>query len=499
MMRPMLILTRSLAAQAFLQGGGLLRMPQVAAATTLTARRAASMMRAAPAPNENTMHELEKMYARAATANVYRQGPYRAYADVAEDGLSGLSTGELKSLLAERGVDYRDCLEKQDLVSKLRQSSRDGKQRGSKSQVPQSLSDGEMRTVSTFQRVAPSVAYIQTVVSALDSPLALRPTDIAQGAGSGFVWDDKGHVVTNYHVIQSALGQAKQRGQGPPKKIKVTLQGSNDALDADVVGVEPEKDLAVLKILPKHGAALPPPIDVGASHDLSVGQGVLAIGNPFGLDHTLTTGVVSALGREVDGVGGRPIKGCIQTDAAINPGNSGGPLLDSRGRLIGVNTAIFSPQAAGRPGMAGNVGIGFAIPVDTVRRVVNQLIQFGRVTRPTLGVNVADDQQVRALSSSLRRQLDGVLVMDVVRGGPASQAGLQPTRRSASGELSLGDLITRVGGTPIKQVEDLLSAIEEKNPGEAVELSVWRGCDPAREERVVVPRLVLREALAAAQ
>jgi len=225
---------------------------------------------------------------------------------------------------------------------------------------------------------------------------------------------------------------------------------------------------------------------------------VLAIGNPFGLDHTLTTGVVSALGREVDGVGGRPIKGCIQTDAAINPGNSGGPLLDSRGRLIGVNTAIFAPQARGQPGMAGNIGIGFAIPVDTVRRVVTQIIRHGKVSRPTLGVNVFQDQQVRALSQSLRRQLDGALVVEVIPGGPGSTCGLQPTRRSASGELSLGDLIVGVGATRIQQVEDLLSAIEERDPGETVELRVWRGCDPNKEVKLQA-RLVLREQLALAQ
>jgi len=412
----MLLLTRSLATQAFLSGAR--------ATTSVAIRRASSMVRA-PTPSA-VLHDL---YTPAAAnlrwANGRGEAPYRHNADASlnDDGLSGLSTGELKSLLSERGVDYRDALEKSDLVAKLRQSSRDSKQRGTRGpQVPSSLSDSEMRVVDTFQRVAPSVAYIQTVVSALESPLALRPTDMAQGAGSGFVWDDRGHVVTNYHVIQAAYKQQPtQRGQ-PARRIKVTLQGSSDALDADVVGVEPEKDLAVLRIAPKPGAELPRPIAVGASHDLSVGQSVLAIGNPFGLDHTLTTGVVSALGREVDGVGGRPIKGCIQTDAAINPGNSGGPLLDSRGRLIGVNTAIFSPQAAGGRGLAGNVGIGFAIPVDTVRRVVNQLILHGRVTRPTLGVNVADDQQVRALSTSLRRPLDGVLVMDVVPRGPACAA-----------------------------------------------------------------------------
>ena len=205
------------------------------------------------------------------------------------------------------------------------------------------------------------------------------------------------------------------------------------------------------------------------------------------------TGVVSALGREVDGVGGRPIKGCIQTDAAINPGNSGGPLLDSRGQLIGVNTAIFSPQAAGG-GMAGNVGIGFAIPVDTVRRVVTQLIRHGRVVRPTLGVNVVEDQLTRQLGMQLGRSLDGVLILDVIARGPAQQAGLAGTRRLEGGELVFGDLITAVGSTKVQQVEDLLSAIEVKAPGEHVELTVLRGCEPAQVERVQV-RLVMREQL----
>merc|ERR1711959_360643 len=183
-------------------------------------------------------------------------------------------------------------------------------------------------------------------------------------------WDSRGHVVTNYHVVS-----AGRRDGTLPSTVTVKLAGMAEALEADIVGVEPEKDLAVLRV--KNGSRLPRPIDVGTSSDLQVGQSVMAIGNPFGLDDTLTTGVVSALGRDVDGIGGRPIKGCVQTDAAINPGNSGGPLLDSTGRLIGVNTAIFSPSGA-------SAGIGFPIPVDTVRRVVNQIIRHGHVPRPSL-------------------------------------------------------------------------------------------------------------------
>merc|ERR1711933_43286 len=211
-----------------------------------------------------------------------------------------------------------------------------------------------------------------------------------------------------------------RRGNGIQKQktVMVKLAGMVEALEARIVGVDPKKDLAVLRIVDKKGNAqrLPRPIDVGTSNDLQVGQSVLAIGNPFGLDDTLTTGVVSALGRDVNGIGGRPIHGCIQTDAAINPGNSGGPLFDSRGRLIGVNTMIYAPNGGG-----GNVGIGFAIPVDTVRRVVNQIIQYGKVVRPTIGINIVDDRIVKYIEQQLGRALPGCLVAEVISNSPASQ------------------------------------------------------------------------------
>jgi len=195
----------------------------------------------------------------------------------------------------------------------------------------------------------------------------------------------------------------------------------------------------------------------------------MAIGNPFGLDNTLTTGVVSATGRDVDGVGGRPIKGCIQTDAAINPGNSGGPLLDSSGRLIGVNTAIYTGGNGN-----GNVGIGFAIPVDTVRRVVNQIIKFGKVVRPTLGINVVEDRIVKVIGMQLKRNLEGALVADVIPGSPASAANLKATTMTGDGSITLGDLITHVDGEAVKQNEDLLSLVEEKQSGDKVRLTVLR-------------------------
>lgn len=247
-------------------------------------------------------------------------------------------------------------------------------------------------------------------------------------------------------------------------------------LSAKIVGYEPEKDLAVLKI---SSSNLPTPIAIGSSNDLQVGQNVLAIGNPFGLDYTLTTGVVSALGRDVDGIGGRPIKGCIQSDAAINPGNSGGPLLDSRGRLIGVNMAIYSPSGA-------SAGIGFSIPVDTVRRVVNQIIRYGRVVRPTLGINVADDKIVKSIEMQTRKELNGVLVVEVLPGSPAEKAGIKASALRSDGTIELGDLITAVNGEKVPTVEDLLSAIETRTEGEMVSVTIWRKCSKNAQETVRV-------------
>mmetsp|Transcript_27917 Transcript_27917/g.39251 ORF Transcript_27917/g.39251 Transcript_27917/m.39251 type:complete len:494 (+) Transcript_27917:56-1537(+) len=403
------------------------------------------------------------------------------------DTLGSLSVGELKRLLSERGVDFRDCLEKRDLVERLQKS--DPQRTPLSSSLSSTLTPEEDRLIRTFKRVSPSVAYIQTTaIVQKQNFLSLKGMEVPAGTGSGFLWDSQGHVVTNYHVI------AGRQGGGVPKhKVKVKLQGMAEAMDAKVVGYEAEKDIAVLKLTSQRHN-LPTPMDVGTSNDLQVGQSVMAIGNPFGLDDTLTTGVVSALGRDVDGVGGRPIKGCIQTDAAINPGNSGGPLLDSRGRLIGVNTAIFSPGA-----MGGNIGIGFAIPVDTVRRVVNQIIRYGRVVRPTLGINVADDRLARSIEGQLggsRKSLDGVLVVEVVPNSPAVVAGLEASQLRSDGSIILGDLITNVDGVPVRQAEDLLSAIEEKQDGDVVKLRILRGCDTRKSETVDV-RLVTREKLEA--
>jgi S1-C subfamily serine protease len=307
------------------------------------------------------------------------------------------------------------------------------------------LSGGEKAVITLFRQASPAVVNITTLTVARDF-FTLNLLQIPEGTGSGFVWDQEGHVVTNFHVIQNA------------DAAQVTL-ADHSTWKASRVGVAPDKDLAVIKIdAPKNRLH---PIPIGTSKDLQVGQSVFAIGNPFGLDQTLTTGIISALGREIDSASGRPIQGVSQTDAAINPGNSGGPLLDSAGRLIGVNTAIFSPSGA-------SAGIGFAIPVDTVNLVVPQLTRFGKVTRPGLGVQVAEDQLARQLG------LNGVLIVEVLPNTVAARAGLRPTRRDSSGRVRLGDVIVAVDGKPVKSANELFLLLEQYRVGDTVVLTVIR-------------------------
>lgn len=308
------------------------------------------------------------------------------------------------------------------------------------------LAADEQTTIALFKAAAPSVVFVTTLDVQRDR-FSLDLNEIPRGTGSGFVWDADGHVVTNFHVVQG--GQS----------YRVTL-ADHSTHAARLVNTAPDFDLAVLKIdVP---ATQLPAIPIGTSKDLQVGQKTFAIGNPFGLDHTLTTGIVSALGREIKSVTDRPIDGVIQTDAAINPGNSGGPLLDSAGRLIGVNAAIVGPAG-------GNVGIGFAIPVDTVNEVVPALIRNERVSRPALGVALASDQLARQL-----KVRTGLLILDVTPGGPAEQAGLRPTRRDEDGDIRLGDVIQAVDGQPVATRDELIHALMKKKVGDAVELTVLR-------------------------
>jgi len=308
------------------------------------------------------------------------------------------------------------------------------------------LAADEQATISLFRLTSPSVVYITTVALRRDF-FNLNLFEIPQGSGSGFIWDQDGHIITNYHVIQGA------------SSAKVTL-ADQSVWDAELVGVDPSQDLAVLAIkAPQHQLT---PLAIGSSQDLQVGQNVFAIGNPFGLDQTLTTGIISALGREIKAENGRTITGVIQTDAAINPGNSGGPLLDSAGRLIGVNTAIYSPSGS-------SAGIGFAVPVDTVNRVVPQLIRYGRVIRPGLGIRIADDATAR------RMNLPGVLIIQNEAGGAAEAAGLQGTRWDAQGRLILGDIIVGLASTPVRTADDLLNALEKQQIGDTVQIDIIRG------------------------
>jgi S1-C subfamily serine protease len=310
------------------------------------------------------------------------------------------------------------------------------------------LAADERTTIAIFEHASPSVVYISTTTRLID-PWTRDVLQEAKGTGSGFIWDDLGHVVTNYHVIEEA------------STARVRLNDGR-SYQAVLVGASPAHDLAVLRISVAFDR--PPPVPIGSSADLKVGQKVFAIGNPFGLDYTLTTGIVSALDRALSEEGGATIEHLIQTDAAINPGNSGGPLLDSAGRLIGINTAIYSPSGA-------YAGIGFAVPVDTVNRVVPELVAYGRYRRPSLGISVDEDLN-RAITRRLGEQ--GVLVLKVEAGSSAQAAGLKATRLSADGTLIPGDIIQAVDDKPVSGINQLLGVLGDYHIGDEVRLSIWR-------------------------
>ena len=309
------------------------------------------------------------------------------------------------------------------------------------------LPPAEQATIELFEKTRVSVVFITTQAQVMDR-WTRNIFNIPRGTGSGFVWDEQGHVVTNNHVVAGASGAT------------VRLSDGRDAT-ASLVGVSPAHDLAVLKI---DVSKLPPALPVGSSADLRVGQTTFAIGNPFGLDWTLTTGIVSSLDRALPTEDGSLIDHLIQTDAAINPGNSGGPLLDSAGRLIGVNTMIFSPSGA-------SAGVGFAVPVDTVNRVVPELIGSGRYVRPVLGVEL-DEQLNRRIVDRLGTP--GVVVLGVGPGSAAARAGLRGLRRAGNGAIVPGDIIVAVDGTAVDSVARLLSRLDDHNVGDTVRLTVLR-------------------------
>ncbi len=307
------------------------------------------------------------------------------------------------------------------------------------------LGSEETRNIGIFRRATSSVVFITSLALRRDF-FSLDVLQIPRGNGTGFVWDRDGHVVTNFHVIEGG------------DRFSVTL-ADQSTWDAVPAGVAPDKDLAVLKLeAPADKLA---PLPLGRSADLAVGQTVLALGNPFGLDHSLTVGVVSALGRELTSPNGRSIRDVIQTDAAINPGNSGGPLLDSRGRVVGVNSAIFSPSGA-------FAGIGFAVPVDTVRALVPQLIAHGRPIQAGIGVSILPDRYAERL------ELKGVIVRDVTPRGPADRAGLQGLEQDRNGRPVLGDIIVGVNGQSVENSDDLLHVFEGAGVGATVTLTVER-------------------------
>ncbi len=319
---------------------------------------------------------------------------------------------------------------------------------------PLELSADERSTIAVFERATKSVVFIANKAIQQDI-WSLDVMEVPQGSGSGFIWSKQGHIVTNFHVIYGA------------SSIKVTLADRSE-YEARLVGADPDHDLAVLQIQVPDGQV--EPLAVGASNDLRVGQKVLAIGNPFGLDHTLTTGVVSALGRTIKSMSNRTIEGVIQTDAAINPGNSGGPLLDGAGRLIGVNTQIVSPSGA-------YAGIGFAVPVDTVNRIVPELIKQGKLIRPGLGVSLVPDAMAK------RWGIKGVIIGKVTRGGAADRAGLKGARETMMGQVQLGDIIVSAAGKPVATIDDLMDVMEAHKVGEQVSVEILRG---NRREKVSV-------------
>ncbi|MFQ5931414.1 MAG: S1C family serine protease [Nitrospiraceae bacterium] len=321
-------------------------------------------------------------------------------------------------------------------------------------QEPVAFGADERATIAVFEKASRSVVFIAS--SAIRRrPWSLNLFEVPQGSGSGFVWNREGHIVTNFHVVYRA------------DAITVIMADGSD-YEARVVGIDPDHDLAVLQIRASRDQLVP--IEVGSSQNLRVGQKVLAIGNPFGLDHTLTTGVVSALGRTIKSLTDRTIEGVIQTDAAINPGNSGGPLLDSAGRLIGINTQIVSPSGA-------FAGIGFAVPVDTINRIVPELIKHGRVMRPGLGVSLIQDSIAR------RWDIKGVVIGQVAKDSAAMRAGLRGVRINEAGRIELGDVITRVDGEPVEVVDDLMVILDRHRVGDRVSVEYAR--DGRRREVTV--------------
>ena len=309
-------------------------------------------------------------------------------------------------------------------------------------------STDEQNNIEVYRTLSPGVVFIHSTSYARDFFGFVEPQE---GSGSGSILDQQGNILTNYHVIEGA------------QKLSVSMGGKKDYA-AVVVGGDPDTDLAVIRLTEKPAGALTA-VPLGDSDKLVVGQKVLAIGNPFGLDRTLTTGVISGLQRPIRARNNRLIEGAIQTDASINPGNSGGPLLDSHGRMIGINSQILSPSGS-------SAGVGFAVPVSIAKRVVPQLLQNGRVRRPKLGISTRDIQ-------SLRNQIDlpvddGVLIYQVARGGGAAAAGLRGVQQTETGDVELGDIIVGIDNDKVTNSDDLFRVLDKHQIGDTVQVQIWR-------------------------
>ncbi len=328
------------------------------------------------------------------------------------------------------------------------------------------LAEDERSTIELFEAASPAVVHVETTRLAVQEGLLRREVyEIPEGTGSGFVWDDLGHVVTNYHVVRDAASATVRFADG-------------SVYDAALVGGAPDFDLAVLRVDAPRSRLRPLPI--GSSADLRVGQKAFAIGNPFGLDQTLTTGIISGLDRSIRSQSNLAIQGVIQTDAAINPGNSGGPLLDSAGRLIGVNTAIASPSGA-------YAGVGFAVPVDSVNRVVPRILREGVVERAGLGIVLGPDPLARD------EGVFGAVIDAVRRDSPADRSGLVGTSERRDGSVELGDVIVGIDGREIRGSNDLYRALEEYRDGDVVNVRLSRPGDAGRRiEEIAIELETLR-------
>ncbi len=309
--------------------------------------------------------------------------------------------------------------------------------------------ENERNSIAIFQNVAEAIVNVSNLVK-IQNILTLSETEIESGVGSGFIWDKEGHIVTNFHVVDGGTS------------FLIAFKDDKKQYRAQLIGADPIKDIAVLKLEEKR--TLFKPVILGESDSLLVGQKALAIGCPLGLNHTLTTGTISALDRKIKGYGGISITGMIQTDASINPGNSGGALLDSRGKLIGINTILYNASGA-----QSSAGLGFAIPVDTVKSIVPQLIKYGKVIRPGLGMVFLEDFFATRLGL-----LDGVMIKYIDPNGPASKEELQGISRNIWGQYTFGDIITNINGIPVKNNDDLFSAIEKYKIGDKVKITYLR-------------------------